>query len=421
VDHRYEGEVDMAVLSSKPRPRLAALEAVRGIAALIVVFHHLANFFWPQALHSHAPWRSLVDGSFAVTIFFVLSGIVLSIAFFERPSTEALADSAIRRYFRLTLPVLTSVMLGYLLLRFGAFANLTAAKALGGESERSLDRFYTFLPNFWEALQEGTYRVYFGYQSSHSYNVVLWTMGVELYGSLFVLAFLSLLGGLRRRLLLYCIVAVILHKHWPYTMNFLVGMAVCDYYVRSQRSQRSWELGAVVGTIIMVAGLFVGSGLPGWFGDWVGNSFATRRMECQCFGAALIVTVALFCPFWKRILEFSWFTWLGRISFSLYLLHQLVILSLGSRVFLLLRHEWGFQAAALTSAVVVVMVSLLAAWGMSKTVDRWSIALGRLVSEFFRLSDSGDRKRRKAVSILRLPVWNIALWRPLRTAFKNLG
>jgi peptidoglycan/LPS O-acetylase OafA/YrhL len=245
-------------------------------------------------------------------------------------------------------------------------------------------------------------------------------MGVELYGSLFVLAFLALFGGLRRRWLVYCLVAVILHKHWPYTMNFLVGLAVCDYYVRSRRSQLCWELGAIVGTIMMVAWVFIGSGLPGWFGDWVGSSLVSRRMECQCVGAVLIVAAALFCPFWTRVLEFSWFTWLGRVSFSLYLLHLLVICSLGNRVFLLLRHEWGFQAAALTSAGVVVTVSLLAAWGMAGTVDRWSIALGRLVSKYIRMSDNGDRERRKADSIFRSPVWNVAMWRALRTAFKYL-
>ena len=410
----------MTVISSKPRQRLAVLEAVRGIAALIVVFHHLAYSFWPQALHSHSPWRSLLDGSFAVTIFFVLSGIVLSIAFFECPSTEGLADSAIRRYFRLTLPVLTTVMLGYLLLRSGVFANVTAAAALGSESHQWFSRFYTFLPNFREALKEGTYRVYFDYRSSHSYNAVLWTMGVELYGSLFVLAFLALFGGLRRRWLVYCIVAVILHAHWPYTMNFLVGLAMCDFYVRYRRSQPCWELGTVVGTIMMVAGLFVGSGLPGWFGDWVGSSLPSRRLECQCLGALLIISAVLFCPFWKRVLEFSWFTWLGRVSFSLYLVHHLVLCSLGSQMFLLLRREWGFRAAALTSAGAVVMVSLLAAWGMAGTVDRWSIALGRRASQFFRMSSREIHTRLMTDIVVSSHMRNVVVLRAIRTAFRFL-
>jgi peptidoglycan/LPS O-acetylase OafA/YrhL len=419
VGHCYDGEADMTATSTKPRSRLAALEAVRGIAALIVVFHHLAHSFWPQALQSHSPWRSLLDGSFAVAIFFVLSGVVLSIAFFERPSAEALADAAIRRYFRLTLPVLTSVVLGYLLLRSGSFANLAAAETMGRDSEHWLSHFYTFRPSLGEALKEGTYRVYLDYRSSHSYNTVLWTMGVELYGSLFVFGFLSLFGGLRRRWLAYCLVAVILHAHWPYTMNFLVGLALCDCYVRARRSQPNLEFGAVAGTIAMVGGVFVGSGLPGWFGDWVGsNSLLARRLECQCVGAVLIVAAALFSPIWKRLLEFSWFSWLGRVSFALYLLHQLVICSLGSRVFLLLRHQCGYQAAALTSAGLVIIVSLLAAWAMTETIDRWSIALGRRASEFFRMPNGGDRERRKTDYVFRSPVWNVSMLPALRALFK---
>src|SRR5262249_28493613 len=154
--------------SSPPSARLEGLEAIRGIAALVVVLHHLAHTFWPGLLRAHFPWRSAFDGSFAVTLFFVLSGIVLSFAFFERPSHQTLAAAAIRRYFRLTLPILTSVLLGYMLLRCGAFANGSAADAMGRAPDQWLRHFYTFKPGIGDALREGSYRAYLGYDSFHS-------------------------------------------------------------------------------------------------------------------------------------------------------------------------------------------------------------------------------------------------------------
>ena len=375
----------MATTNSQPGTRVETLEAIRGIAALVVVLHHLAHTFWPVALHTTAPWRSVFDGSFAVTLFFVLSGIVLSIAYFQRPAAATLGTAAVRRYFRLTLPILSTVLLGYVLMKVGAFANVAAADAMGRAPDQWLRHFYTFRPNLWNALKEGGYGVYRTYDSSHSYNAVLWTMSVELYGSFFVLALLALVGSQRRRWILYLVLAAFLHAQWSYTLNFLFGLALCDYYVRTRTAPIPPKFGALTGTVLLLAGVFIGSGVPGWFGDWIGIEFTSRRLDCQTFGAVLIVLVALFCPFWERVLKLRVLVWLGGISFALYLLHHLVICSVGCGVFVRLRDAsgWSFEAAALGSTAVALVVTLAAAWGMTRTVDRWSIALGRRISRLF--------------------------------------
>jgi peptidoglycan/LPS O-acetylase OafA/YrhL len=407
----------LATSISRPGTRLDALDAVRGVAALVVVLHHLAHTFWPAALHATAPWRSAFDGSFAVTIFFVLSGSVLSIAYFERPVPETLADAALRRYVRLTVPVLASVLLGYVVLRFGAFANVAAADVMGRGPDQWLRHFYGFAPRVWDALAEGTYRVYLTYDSSHSYNAVLWTMGVEFSGSFFVLAFLALAGGLRRRWLVYLVVAAVLHSHWPYALHFMIGVALCDVYVRARRAPRRRHLGGIAGTALLVLGVFVGSAAPGWFGERLGVGLAARRLDCQSVGAALVVAVALFCPVWQRVLRLSWLTGLGRVSFSLYLVHQIIICSVGCRLFLLARQAWGwpFPAAAAAAATVAVAVSLAAAWGMTRTVDRWAIALARAVSRFVRGPNRADAKTRRARGVPAIFARRVTgLWRAAR-------
>lgn len=379
----------MGTSPSQPGTRLDALDAVRGIAALVVVFHHLAHTFWPDLLGGAAPWRSAFDGSFAVAIFFVLSGTALSIGYFERPGPETVAAAALRRYFRLTLPVFASVLIGYGLMRTGAFANVGAADEMGRTADQWLRHFYTFGPRLRDALAEGAYRVYLKYDSCHSYNAVLWTMGIELHGSFFVLALLALVGGLRRRWLVYLAVAAVLHSQWWYTLNFLVGLALCDGYVRVRNDSR-FRLGATAGTVLLALGAFVGSAVPGWFGEWAGLNFAHRRLDCQTLGAVLIVAVALFCPSWMKILRSPWLTGLGRISFALYLVHHIVICSLGCRLFLVLRQAWGwpFAVSAIVASAASVAVSLAVAWAMTKTVDQWSIALAKSASRFIRGDDS---------------------------------
>jgi peptidoglycan/LPS O-acetylase OafA/YrhL len=365
--------------------RLEALEAIRGLAALVVVAHHLAHAFWPGLLMSHWPWRSAFDGSFAVTLFFVLSGVVLSVAYFQRPAVEVAAAGALRRYFRLMPPILTAVLIAYGLMAFGAFANNATADVLGRAPDQWLRHFYKFPAKLGDALAEGTFRVFVHHDSARTYNSVLWTMGVELDGSLFVFAFLALAGKLRNRGWIYLAAGALLYLRCRYTLNFLVGIALCDIYVGQQRRPSAIQLGSMAGIALLVAGAVIGSAVPGWLGDWIGLDFSPRRLDLQTLGAAGIIAAVLFCPFWQARLRGPWLTWLGRISFSLYLIHLPVICSLGCGCFLWLYrgHGLSYALSASIAAALSVLVSLLAAQAMTGSVDRWAIALGRTIGALF--------------------------------------
>src|SRR4051794_16656837 len=101
------------------------LDGLRGLAALIVVIDHLAISFFQAATDGsitryHAqtaeklvfatPLHLLVSGNFSVCIFFVLSGFVLSAKFFRTHERSVAVASAWKRYLRLELPILGSVM-----------------------------------------------------------------------------------------------------------------------------------------------------------------------------------------------------------------------------------------------------------------------------------------------------------------------
>jgi len=92
--------------------KLTYLESLRGLAALAVVFNHLAIAFYPalffgpsapshtgralEAAISGTPLNLLYNGAFSVSIFFVLSGFVLSYGFFrDRSATVALLPLAV--------------------------------------------------------------------------------------------------------------------------------------------------------------------------------------------------------------------------------------------------------------------------------------------------------------------------------------
>jgi peptidoglycan/LPS O-acetylase OafA/YrhL len=73
----------------RQHPRFPALDAVRGLAFLLVLFAHIGN-----ARNLPTQWM----GQFGVWIFFVLSAFLLSYPFFAQPSTMGQAG-ALKAYF----------------------------------------------------------------------------------------------------------------------------------------------------------------------------------------------------------------------------------------------------------------------------------------------------------------------------------
>src|SRR5579871_636494 len=138
--------------------KLPSFEGLRGIAALIVVIHHLRLTFYATSysdMRAHlaflpyavarplvAAAEGLYNGTFAVWLFWIMSAFVLSLQFFlrahETPPTRAhnyLEDAFLRRYPRLLLPVLASVCLAYTVQSLGLMHNLALAHALGESYE----------------------------------------------------------------------------------------------------------------------------------------------------------------------------------------------------------------------------------------------------------------------------------------------
>src|SRR5262245_49449091 len=155
--------------------KMECFESIRGLAALAVFVGHMILGFWPVLYFRNGPrWEEipaglqvvarfgkfLWNGELAVTIFFVLSGFVLSLAFFQRRSGAGLSSAAIRRLPRLMLPVAGSILLALLLLQAGLMFSPQAAsrmdelqglKAQPGaatdESNEWLRYFYNFTPD----------------------------------------------------------------------------------------------------------------------------------------------------------------------------------------------------------------------------------------------------------------------------------
>jgi peptidoglycan/LPS O-acetylase OafA/YrhL len=335
------------------KERLGCFDELRGIAALIVVLHHfdyafrfvelLTSLFFKTALLDF-PLNLLHNGRLAVYVFFMMSGYVLSYPFFRKGNLGFLSSSATKRYFRLGIPVFGSVMLSYFLLEWGLYKNVEVGKLIDCSW---LSGFWDKGASFWDAVYISIF-VNQGY-----YNApVLWTISVEFYGSMMVFAFLSLFGKLKNRRWLYIPLFFLLAK--TFYVAFLIGLALCDFthlgiHSKSQKIK--------MGLLIFLCGgsLF----LPL---SWKLMIHSINDMEI--IYAVMIISLVLISENLKKILETRIPAFFGAISFSMYLLHPLVLGSFSCTVFLFFWKQQvdptaNFFYTLLTSMPLLIDISYL--------------------------------------------------------------
>jgi peptidoglycan/LPS O-acetylase OafA/YrhL len=158
--------------------KLIELEALRGLAALVVLFHHfmlgftprLHGMFYPDQPYSlfGTPAFAFVNGSAAVMVFFVLSGFVLTVGILKSQRAAGVFVAALKRWPRLALPVMAANTLAELLMAHSLFGNAHTAATTVPSSWLGL--FYNWQSSgndevlvsvlegattFWRSLQHG--------------------------------------------------------------------------------------------------------------------------------------------------------------------------------------------------------------------------------------------------------------------------
>lgn len=366
---------------------LGYLDGVRGVAALAVVFHHFATAFMPAlvfggAAVSHSwlekyvyasPLNLFIGGNFAVCLFFILSGFVLTRKFFQTGNVEIIRSSATRRYVRLMPPILGSVLLAYLLLKLGLMRHQEIVAATG--STMWLAHQWSIVPQLEAALREGLWGAMLN--GEMSYNSNLWTMQIEFLGSFLVFTFAALFGTLRHRWALYLVMIAVF---WDtYYLGFLIGMMLSDASARgwihasSPRNLLPWAslsmgiflaaypMGSVAGT--PYEALHLGSlSNPQNFGFW------------HTLGAALVMTSIMLLPSLQRMFARPSAMFLGRVSFSLYLIHLLVLVTVSSWIFqLVIPHVTYLYAVAIVLEISIPLILVLSHF-YTKALDEPSTA-----------------------------------------------
>jgi peptidoglycan/LPS O-acetylase OafA/YrhL len=362
-------------------------DGLRGIAAAIVVLCHMLfaifpvgfKYLWPNEGDPSAvegvaekvlstPILSILwNGNFPVCVFFALSGYVLSAAFSRDGDLSRLTTQALRRYIRLGIPVLGSVMFAYGVMHFGSASRSEAAVLTGS---RWLAGFWKFDPSVGMAIKDGAYQAIFN--GTSPFVPVLWTMRVELLGSFLVFGYAALAPRGLLAPVFFCVitlaVASIAPLSWPFYAGFIAGVHIG----RVTASRPSVVAFAVIAAVVF--GGYDGSPLFGW-STWITDNFFLRRDFFNMIGGVCAV-YAVRCGFGAIVLSSRPVQFLGRISYSLYLVHFPMVLTLLCAVFVLSSVSGLARGPAAAVAIIVTFFATCAiALAFQKTFDTWGIAL----------------------------------------------
>lgn len=306
--------------------RVLSLDGLRGLGALTVLLYHIGIMLLPFG--PGLPY-ALIPGSASVMVFFVLSGAVLALAPFKRLRGDAGYDwfgYFPRRIIRLGVPLVIAiafgVIAGFVAWRIGSTSRSALAIDFAGGPVAILhDVFMQFDVLF--NVSDGATNL-LGAPLARV-NSPVWSMSWEIWFSLTLPLAVWCVARIRRVALSVAVIfAAIFLSHlsgyFPLRLclMFWLGVLVARHFdeLRTIRIPAAMEA-------LLLAAILVAIELP--FGlsssGMVGALLATL-MNAAC---ALLVVVSVCDGFVRRALSTLPMLFLGKISYSLYLTHAILI------------------------------------------------------------------------------------------------
>ena len=355
--------------SSREALYIPSLDGIRAAAVLLV-------------FAAHAGLKDRIPGNFGVTVFFFLSGYLITTllrAEHQRNGRISLASFYGRRTLRIFPPLYVVLALATLLTLVGALPGPAIRLDALGAQVLYLTNYYIIQHGWWDGRAPGTW--------------IFWSLSVEEYFYLgFPLLYMLLLRFLpqRRRQALVLVGLCALVLAWRLVLVLALGAGRDRTYIASDTRIDSILFGCVLGVIgnpVLDGGsriserawkqLLLPLALGGLLLSFVFRNPVfqeTVRYSLQGLCLFPLFVAAVRWPEWLpfRILNVGWVKFLGVLSYSFYLVHPSVLWAVTSWTRL------PGLAQALIGLVLTLAVSLALYWLVEKPAARLRRRLSRL-------------------------------------------
>ena len=385
-----------------------SIEAMRGIAAFVVINWHLTTGFFPDRAGIFAGadpqrtfmghiWFAPFNGPAAVAFFFVISGFVLTRRSLREHDSLAIARGVAKRWLRLAGPVLLTVMLSWALFALHAYAFDRVGPIVGSPWLTAFAYGIdpgTFKPEAGRAFVQGLYLTFV--RGDASYDSSLWTMRLELVGSFIAfglaLLLIELRGGaavIRGAVLAGMAALCVYADHRLIGFPVGVGLAALLNW-RTPRIGLPLALG-MAAVVIVLAGYWVPTGQYAWLARLPFGP--AEPVYVHTLAAAVAIVVVEGSGSTRRLLSGRLFVILGKLSFPVYLLHVLVLCSAGCWVWLAVHGTVSPLAASGIAAAVTWVLTIVVATPMMRFDAWWTSLLGTWTRRLIPSRQPGDGQR----------------------------
>ncbi len=372
--------------------RFHQLDALRGLAALSVVFLHYLSINavytdscvasiascggWLYAL-KYSPLHLLFAGNEAVILFFILSGFVLYVSY-DVVDWQSYGRYLVRRFFRINVPFYTACALAFLCIW------LLQPVPIPGLSSY-FNEHWTHLPGIRDVILWGLF--VFGFDQQLTVSPA-WSLVFEIHYSI---AFPLLVWLVRRFRPLPLIAGALLAsllasvgikvfgdhvfiKTFTYAPDFLLGALLAHYRAVWTPLFTAMEHRrvAALGSLALLAYTY-----NWWCFPAIKNLHWLYVQKIFVLpGAAVLIMICASRTVLGGALLFPSIQSLGRMSYGIYLVHILPVLVLGHLFFA----RWGYWPVVLVSLALTLLLAK-ASWEL---VEAPAIRLARRLNERWR-------------------------------------
>lgn len=363
--------------------RIRWIDGLRGVASLFIVFHHFIMGYYPAAYRggeaiahiagdveadfSQSPLAFFAIGDLWVSVFCLVSGFVISYQVFQMTEAKQFSKSLLKRYPRLMLPVFALSAIVFVMLHLNLFFNGSASVLSGSEWLAQFYQDKTTISDLIFSSIADTWIV----GMSTLYSNAFWMLADLFAGSFMAYILAAMERGMNGRMLYVYIGVVVVYLSTNSRLSaFALGVLIAYIVKRfGERIEKHKKGCIIVGIIMAVAAVILGA-YPVAYAPTNAYQILNHlpdRLNPYYFyhmiAAALIVMAIYLLKPLAKFLSLKPFLFLGKISYSIYLVHIPVLFSLSAWLLITFMSKTGnYNASAWWMFAISMLVILILSW-----------------------------------------------------------